>query len=397
MPKYSNSSLVTYKKLSPMCSSRILDSNPTGKIDTITIHHMAGNLSIEACGEVFQNREASSNYGIGSDGRVGLYVDESMRSWASCSPANDSRAVTIEVANSVAGGEWPVSKTAYNVLIKLCADICKRNNIKRLNYTGNKSGNLTMHKWFAETACPGPYLSARFADIATQVNRLLANPTYQVKSAPSSFSDGGNSPDAVDTATAYDAAVSGGILPPETDITPYIVTINQHATAINFDKLKELGVIGVVVEIGSLFDVGHNRKAFRNPNLIKQVNWVNDAELMCGLYFNARAQDISEAKDEMQELYLAIKSLHPNLGLWVIPTFSLNKTKNNEIYKYYQKCFIQMGLKGQIGIYTKRSEIKKFDWKTFSEDWYLWIDDHINKFDNVTELLVPSFFALDKN
>ena len=137
---------------------------------------MAGNLTVEQCGNGFANksRQASSNYGIGSDGRVGLYVEEKNRSWASSSPANDNQAVTIEVANDVVGGNWHVSDKALAKTIELCADICKRNGIKKLNFTGDTSGNLTMHKYFAATACPGSYLESKFSYIADEVNKRLA-------------------------------------------------------------------------------------------------------------------------------------------------------------------------------------------------------------------------------
>lgn len=175
MPIYTNSSLVNHVHLSPNCSrGRTNSYNPTGVIDKITIHHMAGNLTVEACGNVFDsNREASANYGIGSDGRVGLYVEEKDRSWASSSPANDYRAVTIEVADSYYGEPWPVSDKAYAKLIDLCVDICKRNGIKRLNYTGDSRGNLTAHWMFAATGCPGTTLKARFKDIEQKVNARL--------------------------------------------------------------------------------------------------------------------------------------------------------------------------------------------------------------------------------
>ena len=168
----SNSSLVNYTQFSPNCSKPRNHS-----IDKITIHHMAGNLTVEQCGGVFapSSREASANYGIGTDGRVGLYVDEANRSWCSSNSANDNRAVTIEVANDEVGGNWHVSDTALAKLITLCSDICKRNDITKLNYTGDKSGNLTMHKWFAATACPGPYLESKFPYIAEQVNALLGS------------------------------------------------------------------------------------------------------------------------------------------------------------------------------------------------------------------------------
>lgn len=166
----SNSSLVDVTILSPNCNSP-----RNNAIKKITIHHMAGNLSVERCGELFSdpNRQGSSNYGIGTDGRVGLYVDEADRAWTSSSPVNDNQAVTIEVANSQYGGDWPVSDLAYSKLIDLCVDICQRNGIEYLNFTGDATGNLTMHKYFAATNCPGPYLEARFQDIANKVNARL--------------------------------------------------------------------------------------------------------------------------------------------------------------------------------------------------------------------------------
>ena len=165
----SNSPLVSYTIISPNSSAR------TAKIDTITIHHMACNASIEVCGAGFASRDrcASSNYGVGSDGRIGLYVPESRRSWCSNSSQNDNRAITIEVANDGRGPDWHVSDKALDATIDLCTDICKRNDIKKLNYTGDKTGNLTMHKWFAYTACPGPYLESKFSYIADEVNKRL--------------------------------------------------------------------------------------------------------------------------------------------------------------------------------------------------------------------------------
>lgn len=165
----SNSPLVNYTKISPNSSAR------GAKIDKITIHHMAGNLSVESCGQVFQDtsRQASSNYGVGSDGRIGLYVPENRRAWTSSNRDNDNRAITIEVANNGGAPNWPVSDEALEATIELCVDICRRNGIARLNYTGDKSGNLTMHKWFTNTLCPGPYLSGKFEYIADQVNARL--------------------------------------------------------------------------------------------------------------------------------------------------------------------------------------------------------------------------------
>lgn len=166
----SNSKLVSYTKISPN-----RNSPRNHKIDKITIHHMAGNLSIETCGNVFAptSRQASSNYGVGSDGRIGMYVEEKDRSWCSSSPENDHRAVTIEVANDGGAPNWHVSDKALEATIKLCVDICQRNGIAKLNYTGDKNGNLTEHNYFANTACPGPYLKSKLSYIAKEVNKRL--------------------------------------------------------------------------------------------------------------------------------------------------------------------------------------------------------------------------------
>ena len=167
-----NSPLTEYAYLSP--NANFPREAPIRKI---TIHHMAEDLDPVRLAHAFGNvdRKASANYGIGTDGKVVLYVEECNRAWTSSSPENDHQAVTIEVANDEVGGDWHVSDTAYNKLLELCTDICRRNGIERLSYTGDAVGNLTIHKMFNEnTQCPGPYLESRMEDIAAAVNERLA-------------------------------------------------------------------------------------------------------------------------------------------------------------------------------------------------------------------------------
>lgn len=163
----SNSSLVTYTKLSPHYDSR--EGTP---ITDITIHHMAGNLTVYQCGEVFQTREASAHYGIDGEGRIGQYVDEKYASWANANAASNRRSVTIELANDEIGGNWHVSDTAIERCIDLCVDICRRNGID-LVYTGDTSGTLTRHNMFYATTCPGPYLQSMFPYIESEVRKRL--------------------------------------------------------------------------------------------------------------------------------------------------------------------------------------------------------------------------------
>lgn len=172
----SNSKLVSYTRISPNKTSP-----RNHKIDTITIHCVVGQCSVETLGNVFAptSRKASSNYGIGYDGKIGMYVEEKDRSWCSSSSSNDNRAITIEVASDTTH-PYKVNDKAYAALLDLLTDICQRNGIKELLWKGDKSligqidkQNMTVHRWFANKACPGDYLYNRHGEIAAEVNRRL--------------------------------------------------------------------------------------------------------------------------------------------------------------------------------------------------------------------------------
>lgn len=166
---------------SPLVDIEMITRNKTirtAKIDTITIHHMATIATAQACAASFlpAERKASANYCIGNDGSVALSVPEEYRSWCSSSYENDNRAITIEVSNDGRAPDWHVGEVAMEKLIQLCVDICQRNGIEKLVFTGDPTGNLTMHKWFQHTLCPGPYLESKFPWIAEEVNRRLGAP-----------------------------------------------------------------------------------------------------------------------------------------------------------------------------------------------------------------------------
>ena len=178
----SYSDAVSYVKLSPNHYKGRSYKGEQRKIDTITIHHAAGVLSVEALGFDFSraSRMASSNYGIGNDGRIACYVEEENTAWTSSSRDNDSRAITIEVVNSKAAEPWPVSEAAYAARCGLLVDVCKRNGIRRLLWKNDKSligqpekQNMTIHRWFSATACPGTYLYEHMGEIADAVNKKL--------------------------------------------------------------------------------------------------------------------------------------------------------------------------------------------------------------------------------
>lgn len=192
----SNSPLATYKRISPNKTV-----SRKHKIDTITIHCYVGQATVENAGSWFSNpsAEASCNYVIGTDGRIGLIVDEKDRSWCTggkdkngnpirvngiSGSDNDHRAVTIECASD-STRPYAINDKVYKSLIELCADICKRNGIKELKWKGDKSlvgqvdkQNMTVHRWFANKDCPGDYIYNRLGRIAEEVNARL-NPAKE--------------------------------------------------------------------------------------------------------------------------------------------------------------------------------------------------------------------------
>lgn len=205
----SNSALVSYTKISPN-----RNSPRNHAIDRISIHCVVGQCTVERIGEIFapESREASSNYGIGLDGRIGMYVEEKDRSWCTSSGANDHRAVTIEVASDTAH-PYAVKAAAFSALLDLCTDICKRNGKKRLLWFGDKEKTLaytpkademvlTVHRWFANKACPGEYLYSRHGEIAAEVTKRLA--AADKPAEPTAPAGTGDNPSAwAKTATEY--------------------------------------------------------------------------------------------------------------------------------------------------------------------------------------------------
>ena len=184
---YTNSPLVTYKRIT---NNKTSPRNHA--IDTITIHCIVGQWTAKQGCDYFAttDRECSANYVVGKDGSIGLSVEEKDRSWCSSSSSNDHRAITIEVASDTAH-PYAVTDEAYNALIKLVADICKRNGIKKLLWKADKSligqvdkQNMTVHRWFANKSCPGEYLYSRHSDIAAKVNALLGDSAGETAQTP---------------------------------------------------------------------------------------------------------------------------------------------------------------------------------------------------------------------
>jgi hypothetical protein len=208
----SNSSLATYTRIT---KNKTSPRNHT--IDTITIHCIVGQWTAKQGCDYFAttNRQCSANYVVGKDGSIGLSVDEKDRSWCSSNGTNDNRAITIEVASDTTH-PYAVTAKAYAALLDLVTDICKRNGIKKLVWSTNKNDrvnhrngcNMTVHRDFANKACPGEYLYSRHGEIAAEVNRRLQG-----------ASNGGG---VVVTPPAAEKPTGGTT---EATVTPYLVRV----------------------------------------------------------------------------------------------------------------------------------------------------------------------------
>ena len=212
---YTNSPLVTYTNI-----TKNKTSPRKHAIDTITIHCIVGQWTARQGCDYFAttDRDCSANYVVGKDGSIGLSVDEKDRSWCSSNSTNDHRAITIEVASDTSE-PYAVTDAAYNALIKLVADICKRNGIKKLVWSTSKTDrvnhkngcNMTVHRDFANKSCPGTYLYERHGKIAEAVNKLLTAETAKPETTKPQ-ADSTAPAEKVETFKAYTVKVTASAL-----------------------------------------------------------------------------------------------------------------------------------------------------------------------------------------
>ena len=231
------SSLVEYTKL---CNKTW--GKRTYEVSRITVHHTACKISVERLGELWQGtRQASCNYGIGSDARVRCYLEEEYSSWCSSNKDNDNRAITIETSNCKGSPNWEVSDEVFAKLVALCTDICQRygktkctliTDKKVLNsyQQGKNEMVINVHRMFSATLCPGPYLFNKLPELVEKVNKNLSN-TGSVSSAPAT----------------------------ETKKVTYYVQVGAYKKRTNADNmlktLKQAGFNGFVKTVGGLYKV----------------------------------------------------------------------------------------------------------------------------------------------
>ena len=309
---YTNSSLVSYTKLSPNHSGQ-----RTHSIDRITPHCVVGQLTAESICGCFTSpsREASCNYGIGKDGKIALCVEEKNRSWCSSSSANDQRAVTIECASDL-NAPYAMTTAVYNSLVKLCTDICKRNGKKKLLWLGDKNKTLnyfpksdemvlTVHRWFANKSCPGDWLYGRLGDLAAKVTAQLGEMAadsggtlYRVQTGAFSKKSNADALEEKLKARGFDTYMvqSGGFY--KVQVGAYSIRANAETM---MEKVKAAGFDAFITTVSGSAVSSSNAKSI--DTLAREVirgDWGNGAERKQRL--SAAGYDYAAVQQRVNEL-----------------------------------------------------------------------------------------------
>lgn len=386
---YTNSGLATYRRISSDRGSR-----GGHAIDTITIHCSVGGINnpAKACVDYFATtwKQVSSNYCVGGDGSIGISVDECDRSICSCSVSNDSRAVTIEVASDTVY-PYKVTDKAYKATILLCTDICKRNNIPKLLWKNNKNligkisqQNMTLHKWFSATACPGQYLIDNMGNIAKAVNNNLAAGVNLPPPSPVNSEISGDG-------YTYDSS-SGVYVPTITvdpsKIYPYIAVLSRNSGDVDFEAIAKGRFTGVLIELGDA-----SSSTIINPKIKTQTSDADKKDVPYGLYLKSIVSSKDAVKAEIKKFSVYIYKFSPKLGIWIDFKFTSDKKVNDSILDAYKEQLELMGFKKKIGIYASKSDLSKISWKDKSEDWYLHLVDHVSATSELDGVLNASFFS----
>ena len=183
---------------------------------------------------------------------------------------------------------------------------------------------------------------------------------------------------------------------PGMDKIAYMATVDRNTSSVDYAKLKASGVVGVCVEAGYLFDETHRKVNYNSPKFREQVAAARAAGLSIALFATTRARSVEEAKQEIYQLSLCVRTAAPELGLWLKLKLNNSVLVNDAILQTYQHELVRVGLKDRIGLYVKKADLKLITWSVQSNDWWLWIDSHLSSVASMNELLTPHVFALDE-
>lgn len=178
------------------------------------------------------------------------------------------------------------------------------------------------------------------------------------------------------------------------NINPYVIIIDRNVPNVNYAVMRNNKVIGVIIEAGYLYSIAHTEQQYQSPRLRSQVLEAINENMPYGFYTTVRSRSVTEAKRELYELSLIIRTYRPILGVWLQIQFTQGINTNNSIMDEYYRQLVDMGLKDQIGVYATRSQLSKISWDNYCEDFFLILNDHVSTMSDIDQLLTPRFFDL---
>lgn len=425
---YSN--LVSVVCISPNKDSpRLNRYTRSTKVDSIAIHCMAGQLTALQCGQLFQKpeRQASSNYGVGSDGKIGLYVDEDDRSWCTSSSNVDNRAITIEVASDVTD-PCRVSDSVYSAMLELLVDICHRHNIT-LRWMNDKEyaysacppnwtnstvcgpvdrQNIFLHRWYnTSKSCPGEYLLSKMPDIVKYVNARLAQIASGTSPVPTEYSgevlyyedlpiSGTGTSASEDSATISTQQVNTIKIHPDFSKIPgYVITLDRNSDLSSLNNLDSglLASVGYgMIEAGYAYTKNHTVcRYFTNSKLDEEISFCDAHNLSYGLFVVCRAQTVAEAKTEMRRFTNLSYRVSPKLGVW-LKLENQTSSEFEKILEYYSEILDNLGFKKKKGLYVDRNTFDRVSDYYLQYNWMIWLIDPVSSESDIK--IEPQFFEL---
>lgn len=374
------SSLVDYT--SRLTSKAYENRSGTDIINKITVH-IAWNVgTLDDLTSLLNDRDKAYNYGIDSNGNIGLFVNENKMTY-SCGEGlgrqNDNQAVNIICMNESLEGDYPLSTSTWNALVVLCADICRRNSIKRLVYTNNPStDNLTRHSSFQfNTSCPGGWVTKKLYDLADAVN-------YRIK----------NTPESTEINQVYLEALKDMSTISIQNTHPYVVRVDKGAVDIDWSKLKSIGVVGAMINAGERYNKAHFAVPYRSEDVYTQAREAALAYMPFGFYYTTHARTIEEVREEAYWFYFVVSKYPPQLGAWIHCEFDVDSDVAAELVDKWYEYLTDWGLKTKCGLYCSREQAELIGWPNQSTYMALWLEQYPSESAAPDEeVLVPAFFS----
>lgn len=378
-----NSNLVTYVNRLSGGKHKVREN----RIARITIHIARRIGDIHDLSEMLNSSDKSYNYGIDNDGVIGLFVDETEWTSSSNNKANDKTSVNIICMNTKLAPNYEISNDCMKSLRKLCEDICRRNFIFKLEYTGHPDlDTLTLHKDFNPLSeCPGPYLEKQIPSLTKKVTDKIGaeiKPNQVIVKAR--------------LATSETEALKAQSTIAIKSIKPYVIAPSPSATNVDYAALKELGVVGAMLDAGARYDKNHNIIRYRNENIYVQTLEAQNAGLFHSYIYTTRARTAKEVREEAYWFYFVLSKYPPKLGIWLRCDFDVKSELAQKLVEEWYYFFVDWGLKSKCGLRATKKQAEKIGWPKQCEYLPLWLEGELPE--NVCpdeEILTPSFFKMD--